>query len=104
MVEDIIVLSYGVEESLDIIATHADDLAAVLVEPVQSRKPDLQPQEFLQKLRQITHKKGSHSFLMKLLPAFALLGGAQEWFNVEADIVIYGKAIGGGLPISMICG
>ena len=105
MVEDVIVLSYGVEESLDIIATHADDLAAVLVEPVQSRKPDLQPQEFLQKLRQITHKKGITLIFDEIITGFRIApGGAQEWFNVEADIVIYGKAIGGGLPISMICG
>ncbi|MFM7787891.1 MAG: aminotransferase class III-fold pyridoxal phosphate-dependent enzyme, partial [Microcystis panniformis] len=72
MVEDIIVLSYGVEESLDIIATHADDLAAVLVEPVQSRKPDLQPQEFLQKLRQITHKKGITLIFDEIITGFRI--------------------------------
>ncbi len=105
MVEDVIVLSYGVEESLEIIAAHSDDLAAVLVEPVQSRKPDLQPQEFLQKLRKLTQEKGIALIFDEIITGFRIApGGAQQWFNIEADIVIYGKAIGGGLPISMICG
>ncbi|OYE03398.1 hybrid non-ribosomal peptide synthetase/type I polyketide synthase [Nostoc sp. 'Peltigera membranacea cyanobiont' 232] len=105
MVEDIIVLTYGAEESLEIIAAQADNLAAVLVEPVQSRKPDLQPKEFLQKLRKLTHEKEIALIFDEIITGFRMaLGGAQEWFDVEADIVVYGKAIGGGLPISMICG
>ncbi|MDB9362256.1 amino acid adenylation domain-containing protein [Nodularia spumigena CS-588/02] len=105
MVEDVIVLTYGAEESLEIIAAQADNLAAVLVEPVQSRKPDLQPQEFLQKLRKLTHEKEIALIFDEIITGFRMaLGGAQEWFDVEADIVVYGKAIGGGLPISMICG
>lgn len=105
MVEDVIVLSYGVEESLEIIANYADELAAVLVEPVQSRKPDLQPKEFLQKLRKLTREKEIALIFDEIITGFRIAPrGAQEWFNIEADIVIYGKAIGGGLPISMICG
>lgn len=105
MVEDVIVLTYGAEESLEIIAAQADNLAAVLVEPVQSRKPDLQPKEFLQKLRKLTHEKEIALIFDEIITGFRIaLGGAQEWFEVEADIVVYGKAIGGGLPISMICG
>src|SRR6185369_14789805 len=50
-VENVLVLDYGNPDSLDIIRRHAGDLAAVLVEPVQSRRPDLQPREFLQQLR-----------------------------------------------------
>lgn len=105
MVEDVIVLTYGAEESLEIIAAHADNLAAVLVEPVQSRKPDLQPKEFLQKLRKLTHEKKIALIFDEIITGFRMApGGAQEWFDIEADIVVYGKAIGGGLPISMICG
>ena len=40
----------------EFIRARADELAAVLVEPVQSRRPDFQPREFLQELRQITEK------------------------------------------------
>ncbi|MBW4432007.1 MAG: amino acid adenylation domain-containing protein [Pelatocladus maniniholoensis HA4357-MV3] len=105
MVEDVIILTYGAEESLDIIAAHANNLAAILVEPVQSRKPDLQPKEFLQKLRKLTHKKEIVLIFDEIITGFRIApGGAQEYFDVKADIVVYGKAIGGGLPISMICG
>ncbi|MFN6527753.1 non-ribosomal peptide synthetase/type I polyketide synthase [Nostoc sp. ChiSLP03a] len=105
MVEDVIVLTYGAEESLEIIAAQADNLAAVLVEPVQSRKPDLQPKEFLQKLRKLTQQKEITLIFDEIITGFRITpGGAQEWFDVEADIVVYGKAIGGGLPISTICG
>ncbi|MBD2776534.1 non-ribosomal peptide synthetase/type I polyketide synthase [Iningainema tapete] len=105
MVEDVIILTYGAEESLQIISAHADDLAAVLVEPVQSRKPDLQPREFLQKLRKLTRENGIALIFDEIITGFRIaLRGAQEWFDVEADIVVYGKAIGGGLPISTICG
>ncbi|MBG1268402.1 non-ribosomal peptide synthetase/type I polyketide synthase [Nostoc sp. WHI] len=105
MVEDVIVLTYGSEESLEIIAAQADDLAAVLVEPVQSRKPDLQPKEFLQKLRKLTRQKEIALIFDEIITGFRIAPrGAQEWFDVEADIVIYGKAIGGGLPIGLICG
>ncbi|MEM9276793.1 MAG: aminotransferase class III-fold pyridoxal phosphate-dependent enzyme, partial [Cyanobacteria bacterium P01_F01_bin.143] len=48
MVDDVIVLRYGAAKSLDIIKAYSHELAAVLVEPVQSRQPDLQPKEFLQ--------------------------------------------------------
>src|SRR5208282_2530089 len=43
LVQDVRVLKYGEEESLHFIETHGRELAAVLVEPVQSRRPDLQP-------------------------------------------------------------
>ena len=57
MVENIVVLEYGNPESLQAIKAMGHELAAVLVEPVQSRRPDLQPREFLQELRGITDRK-----------------------------------------------
>ncbi len=51
MVEDLIVLPYGDPEGLAAVERHAGGLAAVLVEPVQSRHPDLQPRDFLLELR-----------------------------------------------------
>jgi len=48
------VLDYATPESLEWIRIHAGELAAVLVEPVQSRHPNLQPREFLREIRQIT--------------------------------------------------
>ena len=50
----VMVLDYGNPESLELIRRHGHELAAVLVEPVQSRRLDLQPREFLHELRRIT--------------------------------------------------
>ena len=51
--EHVIVLDYGTPEALEIIRARAHEFAAVLVEPVQSRRPDFQPIEFLKELREI---------------------------------------------------
>jgi glutamate-1-semialdehyde aminotransferase len=48
LVEDLLVLPYGEETALELLRTAGRELAAVLVEPVQSRRPDFQPQAFLQ--------------------------------------------------------
>jgi glutamate-1-semialdehyde aminotransferase len=50
-VQNMLILDYGTDESLRIIKERADEIAAVLVEPVQSRRPEFQPVEFLKKLR-----------------------------------------------------
>ena len=47
-------LDYGNAESLEIIKTHQQELAAVLVVPVQTSRPALQPKEFLHQLRELT--------------------------------------------------
>ena len=54
MVSDIVVLPYNTDEALDYIRQHANELAAVLAETVQSRRPDVEPHEFLQEVRRIT--------------------------------------------------
>ncbi len=103
--ENVFVLDYGTPESLEIIRANADDLAAVLVEPVQSRRPDFQPREFLHELRALTAKTGTVLIFDEVITGFRLCpGGAQEHFGVKADIASYGKIIGGGLPIGAIAG
>ena len=54
----VLVLDYGTPESMEIIKARAHELAAVVVEPVQSRRPDFQPVEFLRELRQLTLDHG----------------------------------------------
>jgi amino acid adenylation domain-containing protein/non-ribosomal peptide synthase protein (TIGR01720 family) len=105
MVEDVLVLEYGAEQSLDIIRRHCDELAAVLVEPVQSRRPDLQPAEFLRELREITRRAGVILIFDEMITGFRIHpGGAQAHFGVDADLGTYGKIIGGGLPIGAVAG
>jgi iturin family lipopeptide synthetase A len=104
-VSDVLVLEYGEDSALEILRANATDIAAVIVEPVQSRNLSLQPREFLQQLRQATVDSGIALVFDEVLLGFRIhQGGAQAWFNIEADLVTYGKIIGGGLPIGVVAG
>ncbi|HKC46589.1 MAG TPA: aminotransferase class III-fold pyridoxal phosphate-dependent enzyme [Gemmatimonadales bacterium] len=105
MADNVVVLEYGSPESLQTIKAMGRQLAAVLVEPVQSRRPDLQPREFLQDLRKITAESETALILDEVVTGFRTHpGGAQALFGVRADIATYGKVIGGGLPIGIVAG
>ena len=105
MVEDIVMLDYDSSSSLSEIEGMADGLAAVLVEPVQSRRPGLQPQTFLRRLRKLTKEKGIALIFDEMVNGFRIApGGAQEYFGIRADIGLYGKALGGGVPVGVIAG
>ena len=104
-VANVIVLDYGTPESLEVIRQQASDLAAVILEPVQSRHPNLQPKEFLQAVREITHASGTALIFDEVVTGFRLhIGGAQAYFGVRADMVTYGKVLGGGFPIGALAG
>ncbi|MBO0993816.1 non-ribosomal peptide synthetase, partial [Bacillus sp. SD088] len=104
-IDGLYVLEYGHPESLAFIEEHRDEIAGVLVEPVQSRRPDLQPREFLHQLRDVTLKTGIQLIFDEMILGFRLgPGGAQQFFNVEADLVTYGKIVGGGMPIGIVAG
>lgn len=102
---DLILLDYDSEEALQYIEAHSDIIAAVMVEPVQSRRPDIQPKQFLKKLRLLTEKSGMALIFDEMVTGFRIgAGGAQEYFGIEADIVTYGKTVGGGAPIGIVAG
>jgi glutamate-1-semialdehyde aminotransferase len=104
-VENLLVLDYGTEESLEIIRQRKDELAAVLVEPVQSRRPEFQPIEFLREVRKITAESGTVLIFDEVITGFRThLKGTQGIFGIKADIGTYGKVIGGGLPIGALAG
>ena len=105
MIEDVLVLDYGSAESLEIIDARRHELAAVLVEPVQSRRPDFQPRAYLQEMRRMTQAGGAALILDEVVTGFRIHpGGCQAVFDVRADMVTYGKVIGGGMPIGVIAG
>ncbi|TAM76423.1 MAG: amino acid adenylation domain-containing protein [Candidimonas sp.] len=106
MVDDVLLLDYGDEDgSLEILAREGASLAAVIVEPVQGRRPDRQPRAFLQRLRELTRSTGTALIFDEVLLGFRVaLGGAQAWAGVRADLVTYGKIVGGGLPIGVVAG
>ena len=104
-VSNTIILDYGDERSLDFIHEQADEIAAVVIEPVQSRNPELQPKEFLQKLRNICTEDDMALVFDEVITGFRIHeNGAQGYFDVKADIATYGKIIGGGMPIGVIAG
>ena len=104
-VEDIIVLPYGEEESLNTIEALGSELAAVLVEPVQSRRPELQPREFLHELRKITESNATLLIFDEVVTGFRCHpAGAQGHFEVSADLATYGKVAGANMPIGIVAG
>ena len=102
---NITVLDYGTDEALQYIEQHADELAAVLIEPVQSRHPNLQPKEFLLRVREITRQSGTAFIFDEVVNGFRIHPrGAQGYYGIDADMVTYGKVIGGGMPIGILAG
>jgi glutamate-1-semialdehyde 2,1-aminomutase len=86
-----------------IINAHLDDIAAVIVEPVQrviSPKPG-----FLQGLRDLTKKHNIPLIFDEVVTSFRLAyGGAQEFFGVTPDMCTVGKIMGGGYPLAAVLG
>ncbi len=84
----------------------ADDVAAILVEPVAANMGLVVPNEgFLEGLRTIADDIGALLVFDEVITGFRLgAGGAQERFGVRADLVMLGKIIGGGLPVGAVAG
>ncbi|MDX2183912.1 MAG: aminotransferase class III-fold pyridoxal phosphate-dependent enzyme [Gemmatimonadaceae bacterium] len=102
-----------------------DDIAAVLVNPIQAMHPNSGPptdatlvtgqrptgadldayRAWLRDLRAVCDERRIVLIFDEVFLGFRLgLGGAQEYFGVRADLVTYGKTLGGGLPIGVLCG
>lgn len=104
-VQNMLILDYGTDESLQIIKDRADEIAAVLVEPIQSRRPEFQPIDFLKQLREITYQKELVLIFDEIITGFRMHpGGVQALFGIQADIATYGKVVGGGISIGIIAG
>lgn len=105
MVDDVMVLPYGTADALEWLRSHASDLAAVLVEPVQASNLDFQPREFLSELRQLTRRSGIVLIFDEMITGLRLQSrGAQGWFGIDADLATYGKVVGGGFPLGVVAG
>ena len=104
-ISNVTILEYGTPESFAWLEQHIHELAAVLVEPVQSRRPGFRPRQFLQALRDLTAKAGTAFILDEIVTGFRThLGGVQALFGIHADLVTYGKVVGGGMPIGVLAG
>lgn len=84
-----------------LLAANRDMVAAVIVEPVAANMGVVPPQEgFLQGLRALCDEFGCLLIFDEVITGFRLApGGAQEYYGVRADLVTYGKIIGGGMPV-----
>ena len=85
----------------DLFAANPGEIAAIIIEPVAGNMGCIPPTEgFLQGLRDMCDKNGTLLIFDEVMTGFRLAkGGAQELFGIKADIVAFGKVIGGGLPV-----
>ncbi len=85
----------------DIFRQKGENIAAIIVEPVPANMGVILPNPgFLEGLRELTLKYGSLLIFDEVISGFRLArGGAQEYYGITPDITIFGKIIGGGLPV-----
>ncbi len=124
--EDCLTLKDVTPASLAVIRRRAREIAAVLVNPVQSFHPNSPPPNdavlltsdvrktedstaryklWLEQLRAVCSEGGVPLIFDEVYTGFRLApGGAQEYFGVRADMVVYGKTVAGGMPIGAVCG
>lgn len=101
----VVMLPYWDEAAFELIRRHRDELALVMVEPVQGGNPQSGHVEWLRSLREVCSEAGVPFMLDEVLTGFRLdLGGAQTAFDVVPDVATFGKVLGGGLPIGAIAG
>ena len=104
-VQNMLILDYGTSEALEIIKERIHEVAAVLVEPVQSRRPEFRPVDFLREVRALTKENNCALIFDEVITGYRMhQGGAQALFGIKADIGTYGKVFGGGMPIGGISG
>jgi glutamate-1-semialdehyde 2,1-aminomutase len=112
------------ERSLDVLRTR-QDIACVLINPLQALHPNANAPgdstlvdssrraaydrqaytAWLKALRQVCTERGIVLIFDEVFLGFRLAaGGAQAYFGVQADMVTYGKTLGGGFPVGVVCG
>ena len=112
------------DDTLRVLGTRGD-IACVLVNPLQALHPNAGAPsdgtlvdsgrgahfdrsgyaEWLRRLREVCTERGIVLLFDEVFVGFRLApGGAQEYFEVRADMVTYGKTVGGGLPVGVLCG
>ena len=105
-VDDIFIMPFNdIVTAEKIIRKHADELAAVIVEPVNGQcgmvpaKP-----EFLEGLRRLTDDLGIVLIFDEVIAFRIAYGGAQDYYGVKPDLTCFGKVIGGGMPVGAFGG
>ncbi len=94
------------EALTDMLEHNSGEVAAVIIEPVMGNVGPIPPQDnYLSEVRKITREKDVLLILDEVITGFRLaLGGAQEFYGVDADLTTLGKIVGGGFPIGVFGG
>ncbi|MEM8907004.1 MAG: amino acid adenylation domain-containing protein, partial [Bacteroidota bacterium] len=90
---------------LDKIKAAAPELAAIIIEPIQPNAPHRQHRALFHAIREITQANEVAMIFDEMITGFRVAPrGAQQWFEVEVDLIAYGKIISGGLPMAAVAG
>ena len=105
--EDTLIAPYNSTDAVEeLVAAHPGEIAAIIIEPVAGNMGCIPPVPgFLESLRTICDREGILLIFDEVMTGFRLApGGAQESLGIKADLVTYGKVIGGGLPVGAFGG
>ncbi|MEM8762707.1 MAG: glutamate-1-semialdehyde 2,1-aminomutase [Bacteroidota bacterium] len=100
--KDTLLANYNDLEGVkDLVAANKGEIAAIIIEPVAGNMGCIVPtDEFIHGLRELCTQEGILFLFDEVMTGFRLArGGAQEALGIDADIVMFGKVIGGGLPV-----
>ena len=100
--KDTLLASYNdIQNVKDLFEANKNEIAAIIIEPVAGNMGCIPPQKgFLEALRQLCDDNWALLIFDEVMTGFRLaIGGTQELYNIKADIVCFGKVIGGGLPV-----
>ncbi|MEX2394839.1 MAG: glutamate-1-semialdehyde 2,1-aminomutase [Actinomycetota bacterium] len=106
-VGDTLVLPYNDREALEIAFQESGErIACVFVEPIAANMGVIRPDPgFLASIGELTKRYGALSIFDEVVTGFRVAeGGAQELFGLGADLTMFGKVLGGGLPIGAVGG
>ncbi len=93
-----------IEDTENIFRSYGREIAGIIIEPIQGAAGIIPAErEFLKRIRELCDYYGSLLVYDEVITGYRLgLGGAQEYYGVEADVVVLGKIIGGGFPIGAL--
>ena len=104
---DTLTAPYNDIDAVDkLVALHKNEIAAIIVEPVAGNMGCIVPEDgFLEALRAICTRENIVLIFDEVMTGFRLAaGGAQQKLKIDADLVTYGKVIGGGMPVGAFAG
>lgn len=105
--KDVIILPWNDPEALEnVIEKFGQEIAGIITEPIMCNSGCISPETgYLEKMRELATRHGIVLIFDEVITGFRLgLGGAQEELNITPDLVTLGKAVAGGLPLSVVGG